>query len=317
MSLRSAARSDVGSVRSHNEDSAYVGPRVLAVADGMGGHACGELASATTIDCLAALDRSCPGPNLVNELESKVAEANDRLRALIEKDPNLQGMGTTLTAMLWDERDRLALIHVGDSRAYLLRDGLLRQITNDHTFVQSLVDAGRISLEEAAIHPQRSMVTRALHGMPELDADLSLWESRPGDRYLLCSDGISAVVSDETLQEILQSVTDPEEAVERLIDLANRGGGPDNITCVVADIVLGAVSQRPIRVVGAAAEQMAQRHVPATDRRTEEVFGPPPPMGDGAPAPDDHARPARGRRLVVLSLLLLFPVVLGLGWYWL
>jgi protein phosphatase len=169
-------------------------------------------------------------------LEQAVHRANETLHSIVEGDPSLQGMGTTLTAMLWHGR-QMALVHIGDSRAYLLRNGELFQITHDHTLVQSLVDEGRISLDEAASHPQRSLLLRALDGRGEVDPDVSLREAQVGDRYLLCSDGLCSVVTAETIHHALSSVAEPEQAVRQLIDLANRGGGPDNITCVVADVV--------------------------------------------------------------------------------
>jgi protein phosphatase len=223
-------------LREGNEDSAYAGSRLLAVADGMGGHVGGEIASAAAIDTLKSLDTDVPANEIVNVLEQAVHRANETLHNIVEGDPSLQGMGTTLTAMLWHGR-QMALVHIGDSRAYLLRNGELFQITHDHTLVQSLVDEGRISLDEAASHPQRSLLLRALDGRGEIDPDVSLREAQLGDRYLLCSDGLCSVVTAETIHHALSSVAEPEQAVRQLIDLANRGGGPDNITCVIADVV--------------------------------------------------------------------------------
>ncbi|MER7541911.1 Stp1/IreP family PP2C-type Ser/Thr phosphatase [Actinomadura sp.] len=236
LGIRYAARSDVGMLREGNEDSAYAGAHLLAVADGMGGHVGGEIASAAAIEALRSLDKDLPATELLAALEHTVKAANDNLHRIVESDPALQGMGTTLTAMLW-AGNQVALVHIGDSRAYLLRDGSLFQITHDHTLVQSLVDEGRISPDEAASHPQRSLLLRALDGRGEVDPDLSLREAKVGDRYLLCSDGLSGVVTAETIFQVLTDVDDPEQAVRQLIDLANRGGGPDNITCVVADVV--------------------------------------------------------------------------------
>ncbi|MFC6883579.1 Stp1/IreP family PP2C-type Ser/Thr phosphatase [Actinomadura yumaensis] len=255
LGIRYAARSDVGMLREGNEDSAYAGSHLLAVADGMGGHVGGEIASAAAIEALRNLDKDLPATELLAALEHTVKTANDNLHRIVESDPALQGMGTTLTAMLW-AGNQVALVHIGDSRAYLLRDGSLFQITHDHTLVQSLVDEGRISPEEAASHPQRSLLLRALDGRGEVDPDLSLREAKVGDRYLLCSDGLSTVVTAETIFQVLTDVADPEQAVRQLIDLANRGGGPDNITCVVADVVdLGQQppGMSPGHAVGAAA----------------------------------------------------------------
>jgi serine/threonine protein phosphatase PrpC len=257
--IRFAARSDVGLLREGNEDSAYAGTRLLAVADGMGGHVGGEIASAAAIDTLKPLDVDVPANEIVGVLEQAVHRANETLHSIVEGDPSLQGMGTTLTAMLWHGR-QMALVHIGDSRAYLLRNGELFQITHDHTLVQSLVDEGRISLDEAASHPQRSLLLRALDGRGEVDPDVSLREAHLGDRYLLCSDGLCSVVTAETIHHALSSVAEPEQAVRQLIDLANRGGGPDNITCVVADVVeLEAQHGPPQKPIVAGAAHNASR----------------------------------------------------------
>src|SRR5512135_2498801 len=181
--LRYAVRSDVGLLRDGNEDSLYAGPRLLAVADGMGGHAAGEVASAIAIAALAPLDEDAPGADLTEALRRATISANDQLREMVSADSALDGMGTTLTAVL-SAGVRLGLVHVGDSRAYLLRDRVLQQITHDHTLVQTLVDEGRLAAEEAGSHPQRSLLTRALDGRGSVELDLSVREARAGDRYL-------------------------------------------------------------------------------------------------------------------------------------
>jgi len=242
--LRYAVRSDVGLLREGNEDSAYAGPHLLAVADGVGGHAAGEVASAATIKTIAPLDAEDPGPDLVGALAGAVATANLRLQELINSDPAIDGMGTTLTALLWSEGYG-ALCHIGDSRAYLLRDGQFIQITHDHTLVQSLVDKGMIAEGDMATHPYRSLLLRALDGGTIAKPDLALLETYPGDRYLLCSDGLSGVISDQTLHQVLASVRDLDEATLRLVELAIGSGGPDNITCIVADVVDAHGSQVP------------------------------------------------------------------------
>ncbi|MBG0821125.1 serine/threonine-protein phosphatase [Planomonospora sp. ID91781] len=255
LALRYAARSDVGVRRESNEDSGYASARLLAVADGMGGHAGGEVASSLAVTTLAALDERLPvtGADLQDALRGVARDVNHALREMAEREPALRGMGTTFTAMLWDGA-AFALAHVGDSRAYMLRDGALFQITHDHTLVQSLVDDGRITPEQAAEHPRRSMVLRVLEGTGDGELDLTLREARPGDRYLLCSDGLTAVVGPETLFNTLTDVGDPDEAARLLIDLANRGGGPDNITCVIADFGPHPASAERL-VVGAATER--------------------------------------------------------------
>ena len=225
--LRYAARSDRGLVRANNEDSVYAGARLLALADGMGGHAAGEVASQLVIAALAHLDDDEPGGDLLSKLDAAVREGNSAIAAHVEADPELDGMGTTLTAILF-AGNRLGLVHIGDSRGYLLRDGELTQITKDDTFVQSLVDEGRITAEEAHSHPQRSLIMRALTGH-EVEPTLIMREARAGDRYLLCSDGLSDPVSHETILEALQ-IPDVAESADRLIELALRGGGPDNVT---------------------------------------------------------------------------------------
>jgi len=232
--LRYAARSDVGLVRSNNEDSVYAGARLLALADGMGGHAAGEVASQLVVAALAHLDDDEPGGDLLAKLDTAIRSGNSAIAAQVEMEPDLEGMGTTLTAILF-AGNRLGLAHIGDSRGYLLRDGELTQITKDDTFVQTLVDEGRITREEAHSHPQRSLIMRALTGH-EVEPTLTMREVHTGDRYLLCSDGLSDPVSDETILDALQ-IPDVTDSADRLIELALRGGGPDNVTVVVADVV--------------------------------------------------------------------------------
>jgi protein phosphatase len=238
LALHYALRSDVGLLREGNEDSAYAGPNLLAIADGMGGHAAGEVASAVAISALAPLDLENlhESREMLRALADAVASANSTLHEMSLADPSTEGMGTTLTALLWSG-SQVALCHIGDSRAYMLRDGDFYQITRDHTLVQSLVDEGRLTPEAAATHPQRSLVVRALQSSTDAEPDLQMREAMLGDRYLLCSDGLSDVVTEQTLHKALVSYPDPEQAVLHLIDLALRSGGPDNITCIVADVV--------------------------------------------------------------------------------
>jgi PPM family protein phosphatase len=270
LALRYAVRSDVGLLREGNEDSAYAGPHLLAVADGMGGHAAGEVASAATITTIASLDTDYLGPDLVKALAAAVANANMRLQELIIADPSVEGMGTTLTALLWWE-GHAALCHIGDSRAYLLRNGQFYQITHDHTLVQSLVDEGRITEDDVPTHPQRSLLLRALDGRTVAEPDLSAHEAMAGDRYLLCSDGLSGVVTEQTLHQTLGSVWDPDKAALQLVELAIKGGGPDNITCIVADVVdTQTTALPPTRVpvlAGAAAHGSPPGDVHSTTRQ--------------------------------------------------
>ncbi|MFP5069346.1 PP2C family protein-serine/threonine phosphatase [Pseudonocardia nantongensis] len=233
--LRYSARSDRGLVRQNNQDAVYAGPRLLALADGMGGHAAGEVASSLVISALAPLDDDVPSDDLLAELRTATHDGNDAISRHVADAPDLEGMGTTLTAILF-AGSRLGMVHVGDSRAYQLRGDEFSQITKDDTFVQSLIDEGRITEEESHTHPQRSLLLRAITGQ-DVDPSLSIREARAGDRFLLCSDGLSGPVSDETLHHTLEDYPDPRECADRLIELALRGGGPDNITCIVADVV--------------------------------------------------------------------------------
>ncbi|GED96225.1 PP2C family protein-serine/threonine phosphatase [Gordonia crocea] len=233
--LEYVARSDRGLVRSNNEDSVYAGPRLLALADGMGGHAAGEVASQLVIQAMQPLDDDEPGGDILGLLHRAMDLGNDAIAAQVDANPELDGMGTTLTALLFSGT-RVGLCHVGDSRAYLFRDGEVSQITRDDTFVQALVDEGRISADQAHTHPQRSLIMRALTGT-EVDPTLTMREARAGDRYLLCSDGLSDVVSEETIGDTLGSVESLSACADRLIELALRSGGPDNVTVVLADVV--------------------------------------------------------------------------------
>ncbi|MCW2501290.1 MAG: serine/threonine protein phosphatase, partial [Frankiales bacterium] len=253
LALRFAARSHAGLLRTGNEDSVYAGPRLLAVADGMGGHAAGEVASAVAIASIAPLDDDAPGADLLAALQAAAHSANAHLRDMVAADGALQGMGTTLVALLFSGA-RVGLLHVGDSRCYLLRDGELTQITHDHTLVQTLVDEGRITEADASTHPQRSVITRVLDGRDDVELDLSVREARPGDRYLVCSDGLTGPVGSlDTLREALL-VPDPQASVDRLVQLALKGGGPDNVTVIVADVLDQDVPAAVPVVAGAAAE---------------------------------------------------------------
>jgi PPM family protein phosphatase len=245
LALRYTVQSDVGLLREGNEDSAYAGPHLLAIADGMGGHAAGEVASAVAISTVAPLDTDMTGVDMLQVLADAIAEANAELRQVTLTDPSTEGMGTTLTALLWSGEEEFALCHIGDSRGYLLRDGVFHRISHDHTLVQSLVDEGRLTPEAAATHPQRSLVMRALQSSVPAEPDLAIIKAKVGDRYLLCSDGLTDVVSDDTVGKTLGEISDLDEAVAKLIDLAIRGGGPDNITCVLADVIDTDSGQQP------------------------------------------------------------------------
>jgi serine/threonine protein phosphatase PrpC len=231
MGIRYAARSDRGIVRASNEDVAYAGARLLAVADGSRG----QLASAAAIDALKPLETATvPDGDLLGVLSEAVGRADLAVRHIAATSSD--DVCTTLTAMLWSGA-QLALVHIGDSRAYLVRGGESVQLTHDHTYVQSLVDAGQLSVDQAASHPQRALLIRALDGTGRWQPDLGLHQAAVGDRYVLCSDGLSAVVAPQTLRGAITAAEDPEQVVERLIALAYQDGAPDNIACVVADVV--------------------------------------------------------------------------------
>lgn len=232
--LNYAARTDMGLVRGNNEDAFYAGPRLLALADGMGGYEGGEVASQLVVSALVPLDNDQPSSDILDDLRSRVELGNEMIADSILEHPHLSGMGTTLVAMLFDAH-RMGLVSVGDSRAYLLRKGEMTQITRDDSFVQDLVDRGRITPEEASVHPKRSLITNALMG-EMFEPHLKIREVCEGDRYLICSDGLSDPVSFDTLRSTLAQ-GDPQQCADRLVDLALRSGGPDNITIIVADVV--------------------------------------------------------------------------------
>ncbi|MBK7623525.1 MAG: serine/threonine-protein phosphatase [Kineosporiaceae bacterium] len=325
IALRYAARSDVGLVRSNNQDSAYAGPNLLVVADGMGGHAGGDVASSLAIGEMAPLDDELHGADALDHLSEAVHAAHRELLDRVDEEPALAGMGTTVTALL-RAGNRLALAHIGDSRAYLLRDGALVQITKDHTFVQTLVDEGRITLAEAEIHPQRSVVMRVVSDVvDDVEPDLSMREARIGDRYLLCSDGLSGVVSLETMQDTMAVLADPGSTCEHLVHLALRAGAPDNVTCIVADVVDdSAHGELSTYIVGAASLHQPRRGLPqgregqgsAAERAAALTA-----VGGDADEEDSHAptTPVRHRRRVIGGSLLVLLLVLGGGfgaWRW-
>lgn len=234
LKLNYAAASDRGLVRGNNEDSAYAGPHLLALADGMGGHAAGEIASQLMINQLRHLDTHPEENDMLNMLADAADNGNRAIAKGVREAPETDGMGTTLTAIMFDGSS-LGLCHVGDSRGYLLRDGELEQITVDDTFVQSLVNEGKLAAEDVSTHPQRSLILKAYNGRP-VQPTLRLIDAQAHDRLLLCSDGLSDPVTASTIAKTLEEGT-PEEAARRLVELALRSGGPDNVTVVVADVL--------------------------------------------------------------------------------
>jgi len=238
MRLSSFAGSDVGRMRSGNEDSYFCGQTVFAVADGLGGHQGGEVASAAAVEPLAGLDgREFAEPRDAAEaLANAIREANQAILDRAAGDPALYGMGTTVTAAAAGD-GYIQLAHVGDSRAYLLREGALDQLTTDHTVVGELVRRGRLTPEQAAIHPERSILTRAVGLDPRVPVDLpDPLELRSGDQLLLCSDGLTEAVDDDQIAELLSAAPDGHAACRSLIDTANGAGGPDNITVVLVRV---------------------------------------------------------------------------------
>ncbi|HET8599197.1 MAG TPA: protein phosphatase 2C domain-containing protein [Segeticoccus sp.] len=260
IALRYAARSDLGlGSKSRNEDSGYAGPHLLVLADGMGGHAAGDVASSMVVGELVHLDGESHGADdALEQLGLAVRDANTALHEAMADMPETEGMGTTLIAML-RAGDKIALANIGDSRAYRLRDGSFSQITRDHSFVQKLLDEGRITPAEAEHHPQRSLVTRVLTGDPGDEPDLSMREARVGDRYLLCSDGLSDFVGSDTIEEVMREGASPAEIADRLIKIALRASTRDNVTVVVAEVVDLARTPAPstqAQVVGAATDRV-------------------------------------------------------------
>jgi protein phosphatase len=322
LTLRYAARSDRGLIRDGNQDSVYAGPRLLAVADGMGGMAAGDVASNIVIGAMAPLDEDVPRDALVDALRSAVDVANQQLRDTVDANPQLEGMGTTLTAMLFSGT-KLGLVHIGDSRAYLLRAGEFTQITKDDTYVQMLVDEGRISAEEASSHPQRSLLTRALDGR-DIDPEYSVRQVMPGDRYLICSDGLSGVVSADTIAETMRDYNDLGQCVERLVQLALRGGGPDNITVIVADASDSDIVEEQPVVGGAAARDrgLATAADESTPAARASALSPPRPASpdgqagtNGSRPEDDADRPRRHPIRTAVLLLVLLALFGGGVWY--
>jgi protein phosphatase len=224
--LAVGARTDVGRVRAGNEDSYMAEDPLYAVADGMGGHQGGEVASSLALETVAKGK---------GNLEQRVREANSAVFSHAAGDPGLTGMGTTLTVLLADG-NVLRLAHVGDSRAYMFRDGEIQRLTKDHTVVERLVDEGKLTAQEAEIHPQRSILTRALGVDTALQVDQAAIEPKHGDRLLLCSDGLTGMVDEARIAEILGSKKDPQDAADALVEAANEAGGQDNITAVVIDV---------------------------------------------------------------------------------
>ena len=293
MRLRYAALSDVGRVRRDNQDSGYAGPHLLVIADGVGGSARGDVASAATVEVLRQLDEP-PGNDMLSALAGAIHRSHDRIAGLVTENPEIEGTSTTVTAVIFDGT-RIGVGHVGDSRGYLLRDGTLAQLTTDHTFVQSLIDEGRITEDEARVHPHRNLILRAVDGVHEPEPDVFILEVAPGDRILLCSDGCSGVLPDDELGRLLGEGT-PDHAAVTLISASLDAGSSDNVTVVVADLVgddvvddaaTSASAVTGPMLVGAAAEAPRRRGHGRAARPTD--------TGELEPVSDDGRRGPRPR----------------------
>lgn len=253
ISFRHAASSHTGVIRNGNEDSGYADAHLLVIADGMGGHAAGELASAAVVAavCADVSDRPSTVADFNKWIRNKLDQAHGRIGDLVAEEPDRRGMGTTFT-LLGSLDDSLMVAHIGDSRAYRLRDGVLTQLTKDHTYVQVLVDSGKLDAAQAMYHPRRNLLLRTIDGIHELELDVIESDIRVGDRYLVCSDGLNTVLPDPTIADVLGQ-GDPTYAVATLVDYALAGGAPDNVSVIVADVT-DAEEQQDAVLIGAARE---------------------------------------------------------------
>ncbi|HEU5267504.1 MAG TPA: protein phosphatase 2C domain-containing protein [Jatrophihabitans sp.] len=315
--LRYAVRSDLGLVRTNNEDSVYAGPRLLAIADGMGGHAAGEVASKIVIGTLEPLDEDRRVDDLMHTLRDAVAEANRRIAEAVQQRRELEGMGTTLTALRF-VGSQVGLVHVGDSRAYLMRHNQLAQITHDDTYVQYLVDSGKLTLDEAKDHPRKSVILRALLGT-DVEPDIAIREARAGDRYLLCSDGLSDVVSTETILDTMR-IDDPQDCADRLVELALRGGGPDNVTVIVADVINARVGDTidDVPVIAGAFVDPAAADVPGADSAAERaalIARQQPAARDQTASPAQRKRKRSWRPWLIAAAVVILLVAALVGTY--
>lgn len=316
--ISAAGDSHVGQVRRGNEDALLVGTSVFAVADGMGGHVAGEVASETALNPIARLDgRVFADADVAQQaLRDAVREANRLVLERADDTPDLRGMGTTLTVAMIEHR-RLHVAHVGDSRAYLLRDGELVQLTRDHTLVRDLVDEGQITEQQAADHPQRSIITRAIGVAEDIDVDAVTMSLRRGDRVLLCSDGLTNVVDDDEIAHRLLGADGLEAAIDTLIEQANERGGPDNITAVGLAFDDDRIGDSAARTTGELTP-VAGRDAVVVDT-SEDVDAEDWAGGLGRLAPADSDRPERSplRRAgaLLLGVLVLVALAVGIGWW--
>ena len=304
--VEEAARTDTGRQRDANEDSYYARSPVYVVADGMGGAQAGEVASQIAAD---VFDSELRDDNPEEELERLAREANRRIFELSRSDSSRSGMGTTLTAALISS-DEVSIVHVGDSRAYLYRDGELRQLTRDHSLVEELRRQGKLTTEEAEEHPQRSIITRALGPEPDVEPDVHTHQARNGDVFLLCSDGLTSMIREDQVREILADSESLRSAVDRLVEEANRAGGRDNIT-VVCFRLGGEVAAQPVDDTITGLRRADVRAAEATPVEEAPVVAAKAPAAP-SPPPDPGARRRRRRRIVRrLAIAAVVLVVLG------
>lgn len=311
LALRFVARTNTGLRRSSNQDSAYASSRLIAVADGMGGAAAGDLASATAMNVVRQVDRELD-EDPRSALLQAVRDANKQIGDIASVDPTVDGMGTTLEAMFWTG-ENFVTAHIGDSRAYRLRDGELTQLSQDHTFVQSLVDEGKLTPNEARVHPHRSLLLRVMLGRPDNEPDMGEVEGRLGDRYLLCSDGLTDMVTDANIAGALRE-EGLDDAADRLIELALAGGGLDNVTVVIGELVEAGGDAGEPQLVGAAADG-PRRRSPADTADLSATIAPPP---DPEELRYSYVPPSRMRWLrlsVVLGLAAALLAVSGIAAY--
>ncbi len=334
--LHYSAISDVGRVRRENQDSGYAGPWLLTVCDGVGGAVRGDLASSTAVQALRKLDQR-PDEDILGQVAGAIHRADDRIAELVEEDPALNGTSTTATVALFDGT-RFGLGHIGDSRAYLYRDGELSQLTHDHTFVQSLIDEGRITEEQSRTHPHRNLILKALDGIRHEEPDLFEITAQAGDRIFVCSDGACGTLSPERMADILSTGT-PDFAAVEMVRASLEAGSTDNVTCIVADVSEEAPPEELVPLlVGAAAD--LPRRMPLAGavgglfrgHRSGDTGEIPPVPGDvpeGAfvadpidpeaarYAPRDPGRHRWLRRLLLVMVLAgLAWVLLAAGWSW-
>ena len=304
LSLHYSAISDVGRVRRENQDSGYAGPWLLTVCDGVGGAVRGDLASSTAVQALRKLDQQ-PDEDILGQVAGAVHRADDRIAELVEEDPALNGTSTTATVALFDGA-RFGFGHIGDSRAYLLRRGEMRQLTHDHTFVQSLIDEGRITEEQSRTHPHRNLILKALDGIRHEEPDLFEFPAEVGDRVLLCSDGACGTLTDEQMASILGSGT-PDFAAVELVRASLEAGSTDNVTCIVAEVrdepapddlqplLVGAAADLPRRAAlgGGGEPDSSAATAPATPARSTRCPADAPPGAFPGDPIDPEAIPLR------------------------